>query len=208
MYKRIFFIGLTVLLLGGCAIGTTQLDVTHEPLARIEARKSGNILVRTFSDKRKEDHQYIGNKRNGFGMVLGHVGLKDGQTLEGLLTGYFVEALKEAGYNAVAQDGASPDAQQKVRFDAVVEGEILEFWLDLYMKVWHNVEIKTRAVNPATQAVLWEKTVQADQSNVLWIGATGEFERVINEALTKALNQAAADYASNEFQQAVKGKAL
>ncbi|TLM67195.1 MAG: hypothetical protein FDZ69_04715 [Deltaproteobacteria bacterium] len=207
MFRKLTMIGLAALLLGGCAIGTTPLNVTHEPLAKIEAKKSGNILVRTFVDRRKEEHQYIGNKRNGFGMVLGHVGLKDGQTLEGLLTGYFAGALREAGYNAVIQGEPGADAQQ-VKFDAVVEGEIVEFWLDLYMKVWHNVEVKTRVVSPVNQAVLWERTVQADQSNVLWIGASGEFERVINEALTKALNQAAADYASNDFQQAVNKKAL
>lgn len=208
MFKRMIFIGMGALFLGGCAIGTTQLEVSHDQLEKIEAQKSGNILVRQFSDKRKEDHQYIGNKRNGFGMVLGHVGLQDGQTLEVLLTGYFADALREAGYNAVIQDARTADAQKKIKFDAVVEGEIVEFWLDLYMKVWHNVEVKTRAVHPASQAVLWEKNIHADQSNVLWIGSSGEFERVINEALTKALNQAARDYASDEFQKAVKTKAL
>lgn len=208
MYKRMIFIGLVALLLGGCAIGTTQLEVTHNQLEKIEAKKNGNILVKQFSDKRKEDHQYIGNKRNGFGMVLGHVGLKDGQTLEDLLTGYFADALREAGYNAVIQGASATDAQQSVKFDAIVEGEIVEFWLDLYMKVWHNVEVKTRVVHPTSQAVLWENHIQADQSNVLWIGVSGEFEKVINEALTKALDQAAKDYASDDFQKAVRTKTL
>jgi hypothetical protein len=199
-------IGLSAFLLGGCAIGTTHLQVTHDPLERIEAKKQGNIQIKTFVDKRKEDHQYIGNKRNGFGMVLGHVAPEEGVNLENLLTRYFAEALKEAGYNTVIQGSEPAGKQNEVKFDAVVDGEIMEFWLDLYMKVWQNVEVKTRAIQPATQAVLWESTIKADQSNVLWVGASGEFEKVINEALTKALNQAAKEYASDQFQQAIKAR--
>lgn len=206
MIQRTMLIVLSAFLLGGCAIGTTHLQVAHEPLERIEAKKQGNIQIKPFIDKRKEDHQYIGNKRNGFGMVLGHVAPVEGVKLESLLTSYFAEALKEAGYNTVIQDSDPAGKQNEVKFDAVVDGEIVEFWLDLYMKVWQNIEIKTRAIQPTTQAVLWENTVKADQSNVLWVGATGEFEKVINEALTKALNQAAKEYASDQFQQAIKAR--
>ena len=206
MFKRIMLIGLSAFILGGCAIGTTRLQVNHDPLERIEAKKQGNILVKQFIDKRKENHEYIGNKRNGFGMVLGHVAPEEGVKLESLLTSYFAEALKEAGYNPVVQDSKTGGMQDKVKFDAIVDGEIIEFWLDLYMKVWQNVEVKTRAIHPTTQAVLWENHIKTDQSNVLWVGATGEFEKVINEALTKALNQAAKDYVSEEFQRAIKNK--
>ncbi|HXE98528.1 MAG TPA: hypothetical protein VN642_19150 [Dongiaceae bacterium] len=206
MIQRTVLIVLSAFLLGGCAIGTTHLQVTHEPLERIEAKKQGNIQIKPFIDKRKEDHQHIGNKRNGFGMVLGHVAPEEGVKLESLLTTYFAEALKEAGYNTVIQDSETAGKQNEVKFDAVVDGEIVEFWLDLYLKVWQNIEVKTRAIQPATQAVLWENTIKADQSNVLWVGATGEFEKVINEALTKALNQAAKEYASDQFQQAIKAK--
>jgi len=206
MIQRTVLIVLSAFLLGGCAIGTTHLQVTHEPLERIEAKKQGNIQIKPFIDKRKEDHQHIGNKRNGFGMVLGHVAPEEGVKLESLLTTYFAEALKEAGYNTVIQDSETAGKQNEVKFDAVVDGEIVEFWLDLYLKVWQNIEVKTRAIQPTTQAVLWENTIKADQSNVLWVGATGEFEKVINEALTKALNQAAKEYASDQFQQAIKAK--
>lgn len=207
MFQRIVLLGLSAILIAGCALGTTSLQVTHDPLERIEPRRQGNIQIRPFIDKRKENHEYIGNKRNGFGMVLGHVGLTEGVKLENLLTGYFAEALKEAGYTTVIQDPASAATQNEIKFDAVVEGEIMEFWLDLYMKVWHNMEVKTRAIQPITQTVLWENTVKADQSNMLWLGVTGEFEKVIRESVTKALNQAARDYASDKFQQAIRVEA-
>lgn len=204
MFRYIFAL-LSVFLLSGCAIGTTTLQITHEPLERIESKKSGNILVRPFVDKRKENHEHIGNKRNGFGMVLGHVAPQDGMKLDKIITGYVTDALKEAGYTTYVQGTDSSDKQDNFRYDAIVEGEIIEFWLDLYMKVWHNVEIKTRVLSPETQKVLWENSVKADQSNVLWLGISSEFEKVISESMTKALNQAAKDYSSDQFNSAVKG---
>lgn len=201
MVTRILLAGFFAMFLGGCAIGTTTLNVGHDPLEKVTEMKKGTILVRKFVDRRKEPHEYIGNKRNGFGMVLGHVAAPEGVDLESLLTGYFAEALTEAGYKAVIQRAGDNGA---IKFDAVVDGEIVEFWLDLYMKVWHNMEVRTRLLDPAGNSVRWEKVIKADQSNVLWVGATGEFEKVISESLTKALNQAAKEYSSEEFASAVR----
>lgn len=62
---------LVAFLASGCALGTTRLTVAHYPLDNIENKKQGNILVKQFVDKReKENLDLIGNKRNGFGMVL------------------------------------------------------------------------------------------------------------------------------------------
>ena len=195
---------LLVFIISGCAIGTTRLVVTHDPLASVANKKQGTILVKLFADKRKEqDLDIIGNKRNGFGMVLGHVGMQEGVKLDALMTKYFADALNAAGYNTVVQDAQSapvPGAQ----YDAIVTGQIKEFWMDLYMKVWHKVDINTQALNATTQAVVWEKRVEGDESNVLWVGATGEYEKVVAAALTKALNQAAQAYASDDFSTAIK----
>ena len=193
--KGLVLVILLTIFVGGCAIGTTRVQINHETLDRVENKKTGNILVKEFVDKRT-DTQHIGNKRNGFGMVLGSIGTEEGVKLETLLTKYFAEAIREAGYNTYIQ-GTQQAGQVKI--DAIVDGEIVEFWLDLYMKVWHNTEVKLRVLNPASQAVLWEKNLKSDQSNLLWIGATEEFEKVIRESLTKALNQAAKEFASDEF---------
>jgi hypothetical protein len=188
---------------GGCALGTTRVKVTHEPLDRIENKKKGNILVKQFTDKR-EDTQHIGNKRNAFGMVLGHIGTEEGVKLEALLTSYFAEALKEAGYNAVIQETQSTGVPSQVKFDVIVDGEIVEFWLDLYMAVWHKVGVKVKAIDPTDQKVLWEKDIRGEEKNVLWFGLASEYEKVIRQALTKALNQAAKEFASDEFSKVIK----
>ena len=187
---------------GGCAFGTTRLKMNHGALDAVQNKKQGDILVKQFVDKRS-DTAYIGNKRNGFGMRLGHVGMEEGVSLEKVLTDYFAEALRAAGYNAVVQ-GAQSDAPGQAKFDAVVDGEILQFWMDLYMMVWHNVEVKLRALNSTSNAVVWEKKVTGSESRALWMGLTPEFERVVSEAVTKALNEAAKEFASDEFSKAIK----
>ena len=119
------------ILLNGCALGVTNLRVEHSPLFAPAHKKPGTLIVRTFVDNRTQDKQFIGNKRNGFGMVLGNFGVRDGKRVDLLVTEYFVEALQASGYNAVIQNqGALPAGLEPI---GIVEGQINEFWLDLYM---------------------------------------------------------------------------
>jgi hypothetical protein len=189
--------------LSGCVFGVTKLDVTHSPLSGTMPKREGTILVKQFVDGRPAGHrEYIGNKRNGYGMVLGHVGTQDGVDLTKLLTGYFVEALRHAGYDAVLQP--SPSGSNNVVFDVVLEGEIKEFWLDLYMATWHNIDVLLTLKDNSDTRVLWERNVHGDKTNVLWIGVSAEFEKVIRQALDNAMDQAVKELASAEFQSAVQ----
>lgn len=183
---------------GGCAMGTTGLNISHAPLEPVVQKRQGTVVVHPFTDKRV-DTQYIGNKRNGFGMVLGHVGLNPGVKLDVLMTQYFVEALKEVGYNAVIELPAPGNVKPTINCSAVIDGEIVEFWMDLYMMVWHRVGVDVRATRPGSETVLWQKRIDGAEKRTLWLGVTGEFERVVREAMTKALNRATQEFASEEF---------
>ena len=203
---------LIVLLIGisfsmGCALGVTRVKIDHDPLTRIENKKEGNILVSQFKDVRTKEKEYIGNKRNMYGIVMGHVGAEPGVNLTEILTKYFAESLVEAGYKVEAMKEAKPvEESQKIKFDAIMDGEIIEFWMDLYMAVWHKVTVRLTAQHPDSKEVLWEKVIHGEQKNVLMWGVASEFEQVIRQALTKALNKAASEFASDEFTKAVKGK--
>jgi hypothetical protein len=189
--------------IGGCVLGVTKVDVAHSPLSGEMTKREGTVLVKQFSDGRQPGHrEHIGNKRNGFGMVLGHIGTQDGVNLEALLTRYFVEALGHAGYNAVLQPSASGTSD--VVFDAVLEGEIKKFWLDLYLMTWHNVDVMLRLKDRPETHVLWERDIRGAKVNSLWIGISAEYERVIRQALDVALDQAVKEFSSTEFQDAVK----
>lgn len=197
--KKILYTLLAALMMSGCAIGTTRLDVAHDPLDPVVNKRQGNILVERFVDVR-ENKEFIGNKRNGFGMVLGHVATLEGVSLEDLLTKYFADALTESGYK-VQIAGLKPS---DMKADAIVGGNIREFWLDLYMKTWHYMTVDLKAIDPSSRKVMWQKEIKGEESNMLWIGATSEFERVIRMSLTKALNEAAKQFSTDEFRKVVK----
>jgi hypothetical protein len=211
-YRTRFFVPAAILVLAvlvsGCALGTSQLAVTHDPLDSIGNKREGTILVREFVDEREPEHrgELIGNKRNGYGMVLGSFGCGGAGQLEALLTDYFADALREAGYNAVVEKRSSPNELDAIRLDAIVEGQIKEFWLDLYMVTWHQMEVLVTLREPKTEDVVWEKMIDGNETNFLWLGISSEFERVIRQALTQALNKAASEFSSDEFYQHVESR--
>lgn len=204
--NHVLSLAVLVIFASGCALGVTRVDIKHEPLNPAANKKKGNIMVKQFVDKRKDikSPDYIGNKRNMYGMVLGHIGTKEGENLEVILTKYFAEALEAAGYNTFISGPQSTDVPTQVKFDAMVESEILDFWLDLYMAVWHKAGVKVKAVKLPNLDVIWEREIRGEQSNVLWIGATGEFEKVISHALTKALEQAVTEFSSDDFYKVIQ----
>jgi len=205
--ERALRIGLAVAALSfgsACAVGTTRLQIERSPFDVDVDRQRGEIAVRTFRDLRPEDRRpYVGAKRNNFGMVLGHVAAPEDRPLEDILTGYFVEALQRAGYRALREDEAGARSAGDFRPVAVLEGDIETFWLDMYMATWHNVVLAVRLRDLEGQ-VLWESRLRGDETNVLWSGASGEMEKVIRQALDKALAQAVAAFAADDFAERVR----
>jgi len=205
LFLVIFLIGISFLM--GCALGVTRVKINHDPVNRIENKKEGTILVNQFKDVRPQAKEYIGNKRNMYGMVMGHIGTETGVSLTETLSKYFAEALQEAGYKTViTKESKGTEGSEQIKFDAMIDGEIIEFWLDLYMAVWHKATVKLTAKHPDSKEVLWEKVIHGEEKNVLWWGVTSEYEKVIRQALTNALNNAASEFASDEFTKAIKGK--
>ncbi len=200
---RLMAIGVFVLcasIMSGCAVGTTHVKIAHNPIQSIVDKKEGTFLVKPFVDARKQTST-IGNKRNGFGMVLGHIGALEGVDVGERLTDCFIEALNEVGYSADLYDETKDYSKEK--YDAVVEGQIVEFWMDLYMAVWHRVGVDVTVMDAEEKNVLWQKLISGAEKRVLGVGATAEYERIIREAITKTLNQAAVDFSSDDFTQSV-----
>ncbi len=198
--KNIFyFFGLSLVIvvvsITGCSLPVTRLDVTHHSITDNENKKQGKILVAMFVDKREEENRDMIGKR---------VGLRKGGSLDLFLTNFFAQALIAAGYSTVIQD-SQPIDLKPAAYDAVITGEIKKFRVDFSPgQVSHHVDVTVKALNPENQSVVWEKQIVAEQTNVNWVGARGEYSKVIDEALTKALNQAASAFASDEFSRAIK----
>jgi hypothetical protein len=191
-----------VVLVSGCALGTTRARVEHSPLPAVAQKRSGTILVRQFADVRTEQRKYIGNKRNGFGMPVGRIGIEKNEPLEGLVTEYFAEALRQAGYQAVVERPGYPG--KKMGVNAIMEGEIRTFWMDMYMNAWHHVKVDLRLLDKTGSRVVWRNQIEGDDVNPLWLGITPEFESVIRDALDQALKRALNEFSSEAFYRSVR----
>ena len=195
---------LTLMCLGGCAFGVAKVQVRHTPLEPPAVKRSGTVVVRQFVDSREEDHQYIGNKRNGLGMAVGSVAIHDGTPVDELVTELFDEALKNVGYDTVLQESVNGVVPTGPASAAILHGDIKHFWLDLYVAVWHNVDVDLKLTDRSDSRVLWEKKIHGGKSNVLWLGIDSEFEHVVRQGVDEALTNACAEFASEEFSEAVK----
>lgn len=197
---RTFLALCSIYLTTGCALGTTPLSVKHSPFVGAACPSRGvSIVVRPFKDLRPvEQRPYIGAKRNAYGMVLGHVSVREGQPLAEALTGFIIDALQQAGYRAVL-DGK----QQGFEPDAVVEGDILVFWLDMYVATWHRLELDVRLLDSKEHAT-WERVFVGEETNALWFGVSSELETVIQQAIDRALAHAVVEFASESFDEHVR----
>jgi hypothetical protein len=111
------------------------------------------------------------------------------------------------GYNVVFRERYSNDVLNQNIYDAIIYGEIEEFWLDISPVngsfVQHmKIRIKIKALDPTRQNVLWEKDFIKYMTEI----SREKPEKVIRIALTEILNQALKDFASEEFYKAIKKK--
>jgi hypothetical protein len=191
---RLTFAAVAMLALSNCAIGTSKINVGHSPLQPTTPQRSGKIVVKPFTDARSiGDKATIGNKRNGYGMVLGTYAIKGNKSVADAMTDSVADALRAAGYNATVGGSGGP----------ILEGDVYEFWLDLFMATWHNVGLNLTLRDSSGKAV-WQKKIDARETNVLWLGVNSEIEKVVRQAVDKALQEAAHEFASDGFAKAAR----
>ena len=127
-------------------------------------------------------------------MVLGFYEIKGDKKLEDLLTSYFAESLRGAGYNTVVQEVPLSPVPSDQLFDVIVKGDINKFWLNCYASGWHDVAVNIKMIDPVSGNVIWEKEIQGTHTNILWFGMPSEIEEVIRQSLTKTLNEAIKEF--------------
>lgn len=191
--------------LTGCAYGTSKVELSHSPLAPVMQKRSGTILIHQFTDKRTRDRAYIGTKRDGFGMPVGKIIIKDNKPLDLTMTRFFAEALEHAGYDIIIEPAGSNSASNNhTNIGAVLRGDIKEFWSDPYPTGWHDISISLELSDKEDQQVIWKKSIIGKNMRVVWIGKKSELEEVIRQAMDNALNNAAAQFTTDDFFQHVK----
>jgi hypothetical protein len=220
-FKKIINLLLSASIMGILTYGCShrayiRLKISHEPFYNIiENKREGNILVIQFVDKRPNKYiaaflyKTVGVKADIFYVT------EEGVKLEALLTSYFVETLKEVGYNVVFKEQLSGDILSQNKYDAIILGQIEEFWFDFpnitdtASEFYGRIRIKIKALDPNGQNVLWEKDFTKEKHGIIPYhplnkNSVKEIEKEFRIALTDLLNQALRDFASEEFYKAIK----
>jgi hypothetical protein len=192
-------IGITFcIVLSNCAFGTARISLTHDPLPNPPAKRQGSVVLERFTDERPSDQggEYIGNKRNGYGMVLGHVGL-DSAKIDSVLTRYIGEALKNTGYTVIYGSAKTATAADATAAPIIMKGKIKKCWMDMYMVA--NAQIAIDLFTPNNNVPVWKSNITGEKINLLWWGVKSEFANVYKEALNFALDSAQQKFSSEEF---------
>ena len=195
---RLIFLAFSALSLSQCAVGTTKINAVHTPLTA-SSQPRGTIYVKQFTDSRQVDNKAtIGNKRNGFGMVLGTLAIKNKEGVSGLMTEAVADALRASGYKTIIEgQGTTPGNLP------VMEGDVYEFWMDLYTTTWHNVGVELKLLSPSGK-LTWKKKINGTETNVLWLGISEEFTKVMRQSIDEAKQEAVKEFSSASFSAAAK----
>jgi hypothetical protein len=87
-------------------------------------------------------------------------------------------------------------------YDAIVEGDITEFWITNDIEARLRISIFIRALDPDSRRVVWDRDYRASKRNLLLFATQSEFEDLISQTLGMILNQAAQEFASDSFHKA------
>jgi hypothetical protein len=195
----------------GC-VRAVPLYIAHEPLNPAANKRDGKILIKKFVNKIEiiePNTYYIGSEEDKIQAKRQFEKSRESgrASLGMLMTNFFAEALEEAGYKVIFQEEQSADSQNQAKFDAIIAGEIWGFNIEggkksltLYSKLW----VKVEALDPVNQKVLWRKQFIGEEKNANWSSNVSEYNKVIRQAATKALNQAVTEFSSDGFYKAIK----
>ena len=185
-----------VLVLGGCAFTTANLNVaypetsaTRGPLSSVGARR---VEIAKFVDKRPETNK-IGYKRNGFGQ----------KTADILTTKPVPDIIRDALATEFKRNGHDIGASDR---DVVLSGEISTFWFEAQInfatvEFFGTSAIVLNVVDGKTGTTLLTRSYQGHYTEKSMGGLEATWERVMNEALQRMVREVSTD---NRLVQALK----
>ena len=200
--------GASLVFLTGCGTTAriTPVAVSHSAIGSVENRKSGTILVKTFALARKQDPKFgraIGSVPSAAGPGLNWVFVSSDPLGVGVqTTEFFSEALNAAGYKTIIE---TPETAADAKTaSAILQGQIREFWLYGGLGgVDGKISVALKLFSPDGNNVLWEKEFATVRQKGMAFASyqtfANESVKVLSAALDDLLNQAAKEFASEQF---------
>lgn len=186
------FVPLTIFLIslffGGCAFTQANLNIAFDeskaapgPLSSIRPLPAA---VGEFKDVRPERDK-IGYKKNGYGMKTANI----------VTTKPVPDIVRDALVVELSKNGHNISPTNK---DLVFSGEITTFWFDYQINFWTiefmgTVAINLNLLDGKTGSPLFSRQYQGHYNEKSTGGYTGTWEKVMNTALERLLEDVSTD---------------
>jgi hypothetical protein len=184
-------------LLAGCAFGTRHPTLIYPPAvepsamtavqaAARPAPKNTQIVLGEFSDQRS-DKKVVGTMRNGFGMRTADV------ISTNSVPDWVMRAMKmELQNNGYAVQTESIGGDRPTGASAVVSGQILNVFCDMYMSYTANVSLVARVSRDGKEVL--KKQYQGEGSaGIAWAGTAESYAQSLALALASVVKQFVAE---------------
>jgi len=183
----------SVVLLTGCVLGTRQPTLhyppTSEPGAIPEAHaalkpepKNVHIILDPFVDQRS-DKRTVGTTRNAFGMKMADV-VPVNSVPDWVMQALKME-LQNRGYAVTAGPAGGKSTTDS---SAIVSGEILNVYCDMYMNYTGQVSLFVR-VRKGDKDVLDKHYAGEGSAGLAWAATEESYAQSLALALKSAINQ-------------------
>ncbi|HEY7798502.1 MAG TPA: hypothetical protein VIA80_07050 [Hyphomonadaceae bacterium] len=177
---KIIAAALAGLSLTACAMGTTNISLAKAPIARpalLAEAPSRMVAITQITDSRDETmRDRIGDKRNGYGMVMGKIGTTEPvpDVVKKVLTDTFT-----ANKHKVVTDAAGANVK--------VDAEITKFWFDykvglVTVEFFADAQVRM-SVKDANNAEIFKHDFKGYASEKTAGGLSDVWTRVMDAAL-------------------------
>ncbi len=183
---------LPLAILQGCALTDAHIDLTYLPAAGAKSPlgtiSSLQVALQVEDQRPADERQWVGNKRNGYGMVTAWV--KSNKEVISVIYDALKNELVSNGHRVVDVKGAPSDI-------GVIVG-LKRYWSDISIRFWDvevtgtlNADVNIR--DPRKNATFLSRPVQSAFREGHAIATDGAFETVLNGALSEFIRSFARD---------------
>jgi len=178
--KRLIGAAVGLFMMSACAAGTTDLTlglVDTDLKEGVIAEADSKAINLTVTDGRDQTDR-IGDKRNGYGAVMGSIGTTEPVT--DIVGDTITKTFTSNGHTVVDENGGGLN----------VEAEVKRFWFDyktglVTVEFFGDVQVAMTVKEPGSDEVLFEETFKGYYSDKTGGGLSKTWTRVMNAALNE-----------------------
>ena len=168
-------------ILGACATGTTDISMAmNDDIAKagLLSEAPATVVTITATDAREDEKRdRIGDKRNGYGMVMGKIGTTEP-----------VESVVQRVVNETFSANGHTVSKSADEGGLSIETEVTNFWFDyktglVTVEFFGDIQVLLKVIDPATETVIYEEKFKGYHSEKTGGGLSKTWTKVMDAAL-------------------------